>query len=510
MTAKPAIALSAKLPAIHVVAGELPRLADDGEAALISADVPIFRRGALLVRPIVDEVEAAHSHRTHITRFARIDAAYLRDQLGRHAQWKKFLKSKEVWIPTDPPHEVGLTIIARSGEWKFSPVVGVISCPTLRPDGSVLMKPGYDPATRLFLGAGVHIEALRSAPTKSDAQAALKFLSELLIDFPFTNSAGRAVALSGLITPVVRGAFHVAPMHVSRAPTPGSGKSFLWDVAAGIALGTRMPVLSAGRDAAELEKRIHAALLGGGACFSLDNVNGSLGGDALCQAIERPTIDVRPLGGSDLVRIESRATIFASGNNLSIAGDMVRRALVCSLDAAMERPELRAFNGNPLAKVLSSRSRYVAACLTITRAYLLAGRPDRLSPLASFEGWSDCVRSALVWLGEADPVTTMEQAREDDPVLQNLSAVIGAFEDLGAISKETGVTAAEAIQQSIGREDLREALSAVAGVRGGLIDARRLGHWLRRHKGRVVGRWRIDGQADDHGHSVKWFLARCG
>jgi len=53
--------------------------------------------------------------------------------------------------------------------------------------------------------------------------------------------------------------------------------------------------------------------------------------------------------------------------------------------------------------------------LIVVRAYFVAGRPDQAPKLASFEAWSDTVRSALIWLGEADPVDTMEVARADDP-----------------------------------------------------------------------------------------------
>ena len=58
--------------------------------------------------------------------------------------------------------------------------------------------------------------------------------------------------------------------------------------------------------------------------------------------------------------------------------------------------------------VLADRGKYIAACLTICRAYIAAGRPDKLPKLASFGDWSDTVRSALVWLGEADPVKSMD------------------------------------------------------------------------------------------------------
>ena len=50
----------------------------------------------------------------------------------------------------------------------------------------------------------------------------------------------------------------------------------------------------------------------------------------------------------------------------------------------MERPELRQFHGDPVATVLADRGPYIAAVLTIVRAYLAAGCPGLLPPLASF------------------------------------------------------------------------------------------------------------------------------
>ena len=115
------------------------------------------------------------------------------------------------------------------------------------------------------------------------------------------------------------------------------------------------------------------------------------------------------------MRIENNVTIFANGNNILLIEDVVRRVIRCTLDANVERPELRKFSGDPLRTVLEDRGSYIAAALTIVRAYLAAGCPNQCPPLASFSDWSRLVRSALVWLGYADPVATMEAARADDP-----------------------------------------------------------------------------------------------
>ena len=103
---------------------------------------------------------------------------------------------------------------------------------------------------------------------------------------------------------------------------------------------------------------------------------------------------------------------------------MTRRTLLAHLDAQMERPEERQFTFDPVQLVISDRGIYVAACLTIVRAYLLAGCPGKLPQLASFGTWSDLVRSALVWLGCADPAQSIHETRRSDPVLDTLHQVL--------------------------------------------------------------------------------------
>lgn len=511
-------------PVIHLAAGRLPYLATEGEAAIIKAGPPIYRRGATLVRPVIEEVDAAHGRRTRVAQLARVEAPYLRDALCRAAKWEKFNARRKAWVEADAPHDVAVTILARYGEWSFLPVVGVVSTPTLRPDGSLLAEQGYDPATRLILTAPPDLPHPPSEPRREDAEAALALLDALLDEFPFTDDAARSVALSAIITPIARGAFAVAPMHVARSPAPASGKSYLIDLAATIVIGQPCPVMAAGRTEEETEKRLGAALLAGQPLISIDNVNGTLGGDALCQAIERPVVEVRILGRSERVRIEARATtFFATGNNIVLVGDMTRRAIVATLDPQLERPELREFTGDPVADVLVDRGRYIAACLTICRAYISAGRPEPAPRLASFDGWSDTVRSALIWLGRGDPVETMEQARAEDPDLAALRALLAAWADalgtgwanrytLAAVLKmiaETHQTGTGDYHDSGEREhrfpELRDAVLNVATSRG-RADGRLFGYWARSVKRRVVDGRRLCGQADEHGHAAQWWI----
>jgi putative DNA primase/helicase len=533
--AQPASSTSNR-PEIKMITGEHSTIVSETETMLIKAGVSLYQRGESLVRPIIREVDASHSRRTKVAQLAQLNGVYLRDLMCRHCDWQRFDKRTGEWVRTLAPITIANTLLARNGDWHVPTIVGCLSCPTLRPDGSLLTEQGFDPTTRLLLvepppmppfpqdadaNFASYFEGLANLLRRQDALQALALLKELLIEFPFVDNVSRAVALSGIITPITRGAYSVVPLHVARAAIAGSGKSFLWDIASAIAIGQLMPVMAAGASEEELEKRLGASLMAGQPLISIDNVNGELGGDALCQAIERPIVDVRILGKSETVRIESRGTsIYCTGNNVMLRGDLCRRAITTTLDPEMERPELRQFKRDPIATILENRGKYIAACLTIVRAYILAGRPDRAPKLASFEGWSDTVRSALIWLGEADPVISMETSYDEDPERVELADMITTWADEIKVGFSNRKTIAEVIevaeetsQQTYGgsmQPDHPELLSILQQVtktkRGLQLNSLALGYWLRKNKGKIADGKRFARQPSKRGDGASWWI----
>lgn len=195
-----------------------------------------------------------------------------------------------------------------------------------------------------------------------------------------------------------------------------------------------------------------------------------------------------------------------------MTGDVTRRALLCSLDPMLERPELRQFMGNPVATVLQDRAKYIAAALTIVRAYFLEGQPNQAPRLASFEGWSDTVRSALIWLGCEDPVTTMERAREEDPQLILLRQMLSGWSEAVGKGRTNAKTTSEMVKL-VAHEDgiecrhpaLRAAIVDAASSRGKL-SAKMLGRWLSRNKDRISGGLRFAGQENRHTRAFEWWI----
>jgi putative DNA primase/helicase len=477
-------------PIIQVEAGWRHRAADEGLAAMYAAGVPFYQRDLGLVRVCRIRSKASDKSTILVPGTAPVRLPLLLRALGQSANWEKrdaTGKPRRV----DPPKEIAEQIAEMLDEWPFPPLVGIIACPTLRPDGSLLNEPGYDDATGLVLEKSIKMPPISKQPTKDDAIRALDLLSELLAEFPFRDDESKAVACSELITPVVRGAMPVAPMHHATSPEAASGKSYLADVAAMIATGERCPVLALSSQPEEGEKRLIGAALAGSPIIGIDNTRQVLQGDFLCQVTERPVMDLRSLGSSKLHRIHNSFTVLANGINSAVADDLVRRTLTSSLDANMEDPENRTFKADPLAMIRADRGKYIAACLTITIAYLTAGKPGRLSPLASYEGWSDLVRSPLVWLGCADPVTTIAEARKNDPIRTARRAVFAAWRE--SLETVLSYLTSEIVERARPTSTLHAALLGVAQAKNdpGKIDPIRLGLWLKKNENTVADRHKL-------------------
>jgi putative DNA primase/helicase len=499
-------------PLIKVFAGLRHLAVDAGMAAMSDAGVEFYQRDRSLVRAALSKAKTADGSVIEVPSILPVALPVLSRALGQSAEWEKTLKNGEP-VRIDPPWDVVEQVAALAGHWPFPPVAGVIGTPTMRPDGSLLLKPGYDPATGLVLISPPSMPDLPERPTRKDATRAIQALLGLLKEFPFADHASKAVALSMLLTPVLRGALGSAvPMHVVAAPQPGTGKSYLQDVASVLATGERCAVITVAPDPSETEKRLVGAALAGFPIIALDNCNGTLTGDFLAQVTERPLLQLRPLGTSGVQRITNVFSVFANGNNIAVSADLVRRSVLCSLDANMEHPEQRQFSFNPVQAIAEQRGMYLAACLTIARAYHLEHYPGRLPRVPSFERWSDLVRSALVWLGQVDPVNTAATIQADDPDRAQRAAIFTAWTSV--LELKTGYSTSEVIEaaeryngQNYENPALRAALLDVAKSKtSDRIDPKRLGWWLRNACKVVVGNMKLTKDASKGDEVLRWSM----
>jgi hypothetical protein len=485
-------------PTIQIIDGQLLRILSETEEALLASGLPVFSRAGMLVEPVAENMSAADGRKTMVARLRPLSPESFLGPAAESAAFEKYDRKRNQWVDTDPPLRHARVILASERRWRFPHVTGVITTPTLRPDGTLLADPGHDPETELYLLPGFQIPAIPEQPTKDQALAALKLLIDLLSEFSFKRIVGkqqkrlnRSVALSGLLTALVRGSLPTAPMHLIRAHMAGTGKSHLVDAIAVVAVGRICPVITALKSVEETEKRLGSVILSGVPMISLDNCTHDIGGEFLCQIAERPVVKIRILGRSETPDCEIHTAVYATGNNVTFKGDMVRRGLVCELEALDERPELRKFKRNAVRQAAGNRATYVAAALTVMRAYLAAESPEVCGPFGSYPEWSMMVRSPLIWLGEPDPVASVDLSQAEDPELADLREWVILWLDEGFKLNEpytsaSFVAAASVAPPGFNQNPLKEFLLRVAGEKGGGISTKRLGEWVQRNCGRVV------------------------
>ncbi len=492
------------LPEICIVGGALSSTVDQAEDALLRADCGLYQRAGSIVRPIVTELPAADGGVTTGHRIVPVSAPHIVECMTKAADFRKYIRNGATWVGTDCPAQVAEVYAARQ-QWRLPPLVGVISAPTLRADGSILDVPGYDERTGLlFEPLGYEFHHIPSRPNRRDAIEALGTLHSIIDTFPFVAPEDRSVAISAILTALVRRSMTSAPLHAFTAPVAGSGKTMLVNIAATIATGRAAGVISQGHKEEEFEKRLASCLIAGDAIINIDNCEQPLGGALLCQALSEAVVKPRILGSSLTPDISSNGMFYATGNNLVIQGDTSRRALLSGLDPGVERPELRHFDDNPLLIASERRADFILAALILMRAHVIAS-PRGPAPLGGFEAWSRMVRDPIIWLGDADPCITIDKIRAGDTKLGPLAALLPQWHIAVGASAVSARRLIEIATQA-GEEDLREILDGIAGERGS-INTRRLGKWLATNKDRVVDGLRI-AQGETNQGSTLWAVRK--
>ena len=499
----------------------------------------LFRSGSLVL-PGVVSIEVRDGKKIEALGLIEVNGGSLIEIITSATMLAKLDGRAKAPLRVNCPKQIADAYMDRRGRWGLRALTGIINAPTLRPDGSLLDQPGYDAATGLlyFPQPGVVFPAIPKYPTREDALAALAVLDELICKYPFVSPEARSVAIAAILTGVIRRMLPTAPGFGFTSPVPGSGKGLLCDTIAHIAHG-RQPSSLTQSNEEETEKRVSGALMRGDQVIAIDNITAPITGAMLLSVLTQQVADLRRLGSSGLAGHDTRALFLFNGNNLTIPGDMCRRILLCGIDPACEHPEQRPFDFDPLERAKQDRGRYVMAALTILRAYFFwqemrplraaFGEPEEelANPLGSYVERSRWVRDALLWLGQLDPVATIDTSKSLDPEAERLGKILYHWAEeigegvritvKGAIAAATSRAGDEALMdgEDQKRAGLLDAFNAVAApmVRGSpyeRVDPRRLGAWLAKHKDRVLGGRRIVMVPEKLHGDTRWCLERVG
>ncbi|KHQ53597.1 bifunctional DNA primase/polymerase [Mameliella alba] len=509
-------------PSVRVGEGRLLAMAKAAKEALFEgAGHEVLQRHGQLIRPLRlgrTTDESGVRHRAGATVLMPINEHWLQKRMAETADWYRRAvekpkdgggKGKAKNVPADPPVKVARLILNDQGDWPFHSLTGMVAAPTVDVGtGQIVDRPGIDPDTGL-LAVFDPGDFPRIEPDvgRDGAVERLRRVEHALFrGMPFVDDASRSVAMSALVTALVRPTLRTAPMHLFDAAMAGTGKSKMASVVGVLATGVEPSASAWASSEDENEKRIAALYRRGNPVVLFDNVDAKRGdrldGNILNIVLTQDPASIRVLGKTEEEVLNTRLMTMATGNNIVVAGDFCRRAVKCRLDAKCAEPERRVFDFDPVAVARAERPRLVADLLEALAAYLAAGRPADPAPLGSFEDWT-AVRGLLLWCGMADPADTIADVKATDMDRSDLMDAMEtwrlAFDDEWATGADLAAFvagAADDLDCPLGREMLEGAESMVEALFGGKRDKAWIGRELVRNGGVAAGTYYLEVKAE--------------
>ncbi len=441
--------------------------------------------------------------------------ASLREEITRHVNLERFDKKEKKMASKHPMEWMMGAILARGYYPGFKQLVAVTDSPVLLPDGTLLTKQGFDATSGILYvpPPGTQIPPIPDEPTVEQAKVALKKLREVVKKFPFKTEAHKDAWVAGVLTPLARPAISgQVPMFLMDASTRGSGKTLLVKIIEAILSGRDRAIMSPTDDEAEWRKRITTCVAAGDTRVCIDNITKPFGGEAIDSALTTPRWQDRLLATNVRIDLPMLIVFYATGNNVQIIGDLVRRLVHVRLESEEEHPEERAFPDDIVDETKRNRGELLGQALTILRGYCAAGRPDqKLVPWGNpFDQWSKIVQNAIHWAGGCDIGLTRkglreESDREGELLGDLLAGLLEIAPKLGSVFTASKLMIELTRSMAVEHQRLRAALGELVRTQPSkLPEPAQVGSLFRRHRNRVVNGMAIVRGSSDHGGSATW------
>lgn len=487
-------------------------------------DDTIYQRAGWLVQIVNGQGETILKGRKPKPRIRPLALATLQERMAHSIRFQMPAKSedgaggKESVRAIHPPAWCVRAIHAR-GEWHgIRSLEALADFPLWLAGGRILTKPGHDPDSGVYLNYCGPKIAVPSRVTKGEAHLAAAKLLELVCDFPFETQAHKVAWLAAAMTPISRFAFAgPVPFFLCDANVPAAGKGKLMNCIARILSGSNFAVAPYPTERSEWAKTITAYAIGGYPWVFFDNLKDRLGDANLDAVLTNPHWESRMLGGNQIISEPLYLVFYATGNNVTLEGDIGRRTCHIRLSSPYEHPEDRKdfVHADLEGEIDARRGELLGCLLTIFRGYEQAGRPAvQMLPWGSFEAWSECVRAPLVWLGYPDPAATFRQLQQAaDSDAGDVEALAYFWECLQ--DKTHGMTCRDFLAAMNQQNDMRMTLAdfdSASDLLASLFrdpNSRTLGQFLHKYRGRLFGGRRFV-TAHVHRGTIMWRVETVG
>lgn len=345
----------------------------------------------------------------------------LRGILNRYI---RFARTGRPPKPANPPKELLLDLLTFPDRaWPI--IKGIVRIPTVREDGTIITKAGYDEQSQLWYAPEFELEPVPEHPTHDDVQRARALLLTPIAQFPFVDEGSRTAALASLfeqvVRPMIRGP---RPLYIFDAPEQGqgTGKTLLAKIFQVIITGAEPTTTALGKREEEIEKRVTSFLRAGDPYIILDNLVREVVSEALQQLATSERWQARLLNTNDAPIYTNNATVVMTLNGARCNKDILRRTVFVRLDAKManafERTDFKI--EDIIGWVRDRRAAIIRAVLVLVRSWVAAGRPvDKEVVRGSFESWCRVIggimkHSGFVGLGQALRATNERDVNAED------------------------------------------------------------------------------------------------
>jgi hypothetical protein len=410
-------------PIIRLAQGNYSNIIDQMENLMVPE---IYVQGPHLVRRTQAHDDAKIQRKDDALMLTMVTGEWLKKRFGEIALIQKWLKSESTWISTDLTVEYVNGLLNLGGWTRLRPLNAIARAPFVREDGSICDTPGYDPRTRVLYVPSTEYPNIPADPDFDSARAALERIRGVFDQFPWKEPASESAFLSHILAEAARLAIDCCPIYFYDAPSAGTGKGLLQEMAARIVHGSEPAIRPWVSDGDEIRKSLYASLLAGDRSLWFDNVptGHKVRSPELCAFITSSTWKDRKLGESETLGVPNKCVLVASGNNITPVSDLARRSLVVRMDANTEKLKERVFKipeGMLRPYVMEHRPQMLVDALTVIKAFHAAKSiPKMPVALQSFGAWSRFCRDPLIWLGLADPVVTQKETDDETTSVGNV------------------------------------------------------------------------------------------
>lgn len=448
---------------------------------VLSLQGDVYQSSGMIVRVFYDD-------QARDRRIQPLTDAELTMHLSKLCAWEKLNQSGK-WVPCDVPPRV-IATLSKKGDYEYLPMLhGLVRQPSFRKaDGTLLTEPGYDPVSKKL----AVFDATAFPPigrTREDAEEALATLRGLLSEFRFVSLADEAAALCAMLTAVARPSLDVAPAFHVKAPSSGSGKSYLCELIICFTGDGEPFHMSYPFKGEEATKAVMAALLPAPPAIAFDDMPFDwLPHGPINRMLTSPTITDRILGQSKTATVSTNTLVLGSGNNVGPIRDLCRRVLTINIDARTAMPATIEYKSNPVGQLKAERGKFVMAALTVIEAWKAAASPrTRLPTIGGYGDWADLCRQPLVWLGLPDPATSLLDQMRDDPEAEEFEAMLAIWYEKHG---DKAMTVRRLVSQNYSDAKLIEAIEDLPAVSGKINNAS-LGWEFKKKADRIFGNFML-------------------